>query len=126
MKHWTIKAFQTASEKNLIKKWLKKQPIGAQAYIDRRLRYLETQKIWERPHAAKRKGSKDIYEIIIKWNKNQYRPLGFFNPNQKEFILLIGAKEKNWRLQPRDADKTAEARRKLVMKDRKYIGRYFE
>lgn len=126
MKHWTIKTFITTSGKNVIKKWLKNQPIEAQAYINSRLRYLETQKIWNhRPYSAKRKGSNHIYEVIITRNKVQYRPLGFFGANLDEFTLLVGAKERDWKLEPIDADEIAEKRRELILKDGKYAIKYF-
>lgn len=126
MKHWIIKVFTTEGGTNVIKKWLKGLPVGAQVEIEARLRYLETQQLWGRPYSAKRKGAyNDIHEVIIRWNKNQYRPLGFFGPNQKEFTLLVGAQEKDSKLDPISADDIAEKRRKIVLEDSNYAKIYF-
>lgn len=101
-------------------------PKGAQAEINARLRYMENLKIWVRPHSAKLKGSKHIHEIRIKWQKNQYRPLGFFGPNDNEFTLLIGAVEKDSKFEPKNAIEISEKRYKHIMEDGKYIDDYFK
>ncbi len=59
------------------------------------------------------------------WKGNQYRPLGFFGPKSGEFTLLVGAQEKNWKLHPKEADKIAELRQQLVMRNEKYAVKYF-
>ena len=109
MNYWVFKVFIKDSGQNVIKKWLKKYPLDIKAGIERRFRYLRTLATWDkRPHSAKRKGSDYIYEIIIKLRGNQYRPLGFFGPNDGEFTLLIGAVEKDQGLEPKDAQENAE------------------
>jgi len=126
MKYWTIKTFVTDSGRNVIKEWVKDQPKGAQAEINTRLRFLETQETWGRPYSAKLKVYDHIHEIRIKWERNQYRPLGFVGPRVGEFILLIGAVEKDSKFEPKNAPSTAEERRKLVLKDEKYAVKYFD
>ena len=116
MCYWTIKTFITSSGRNVIKEWVSKQPRGVQARINVRLRMLQTQQHWGRPYSEKLKGKyNQIYEIIITWNKNQYRPLGFFGPNQGDFTLLVGAKEKGSKFEPKKAPAIADDRRKLVL-----------
>ena len=125
MKYRTIKTFIKPNGET-VKDWVNEQPKGAQAEINTRLRYLETQKIWGRPYSAKLKGKfNKIHEIIITWNRNQYRPLGFFGSNKGDFTLLIGAKEKDSKFEPKNAPAMAEDRRKLVLKDGKYAIKYF-
>lgn len=126
MKHWKIKVFIKDRGTNVIKDWLKDEPKKAQAVINTRLRYMETLQNWGRPYSAKRKGSGHIHEIIITWNRNQYRPLGFFGPKEGEFTLLVGAKEKDWKLMPKEADAIAEQRRKLILEDGGNIDDYFK
>ena len=126
MQYWTIKTFVTTSGKNVVKEWVQNQPKGAQAAIDIRLRHLQTQKLWGmRPYAAKRKGTDCIYEVIINWKKDKYRPLGFFGPKSGEFTLLVGAQEKDWKLVPITSDGIAEMRQKLIMRNKKYAIKYF-
>lgn len=125
MSYWTIKAFKTDRGENAVKNWVEEQPKKAQAAIKVRLRYLATQQIWDRPHVKKLKGSKHIFEIRVTSIKVQYRPLGFYGPNQKEFTLLIGAIEKDSEFKPKTAIKTAESRRELILKDDSYAIKYF-
>jgi len=122
---WTIKVYSNDKETSALDKWFKNIPEEAWIEINTRLRYLRTQKIWERPWAAKLKKVKDIYEIRVKSENVQYRPLGFFNTNLKEFTLLIGAIEKGNKFEPHDADKTAEKRRNLIVEGKKYAINYF-
>ncbi len=127
MNYWTIKVFSRDGNTRITDKWLKDLPLGAQVEIDRRLRYLQTLKLWGRPYSAKRKGLKnDIHEVIINWKRDKYRPLGFFYPEHGEFILLVGAQEKDWKLVPITADDIAGDRRKLVLRDRNYAIKYFK
>ncbi|MGD0883576.1 MAG: type II toxin-antitoxin system RelE/ParE family toxin [Thermodesulfovibrionales bacterium] len=127
MIYWRIKVFIKDRGTDVIREWLKDMPRGAQIEVNTRLRYLRTLKTWKgRPLSAKRKGTGDIYEIIISWNKNQYRPLGFFGPKEDEFTLLIGAQEKDWKLEPKNADEIAERRRKLILEGGDNIDDYFK
>lgn len=125
MKYWTIKVYSNNGKVSAFNKWLKTIPKGAQMEINVRLRFLQTQQHWERPLAAKLKGVKDIYEIRIKWQKTQYRPLGFFGPNSGDFTLLIGSKEKDRKFVPVDADEIADQRRNFILQGKGYAINYF-
>jgi hypothetical protein len=120
-----IKAFQTDRGENVFKKWVRSQPVNAQAEIKSRLRYLKTLNAWEVPYVKKLRGTKCLFEIRIKKNNVQYRPLGFYGPDQNEFTLLAGAIEKDSKFQPRTVIQTAETRRKKILKDKRYAIKYF-
>jgi len=49
-------------------------------------------------------------------NGVQYRPLGCYGPERREFTLLIGAVEKGGKL-PRAALEAAVQRRKIILSD---------
>jgi hypothetical protein len=116
-KEWTFKVFVSSSGTNEIKKWLNALPENDQAKIDAKIRYLEITKTWGRPYTAKLKGYSDLYEIIVFSGRIQYRPIGCYGPNQKEFTILIGAIEKGDKFEPRNAPDTAYARSKLIGKE---------
>jgi len=126
MNHWKIKVFINNRGTNVIKEWLKDLPKAAQAEIDNRLKYMQTLKTWGRPYSAKLKGSDHIHEVRIKCQKVQYRPLGFFGPTDGVFTLLVGAREKDSKLEPKNAQKSAEERRELILTNERFIDDYFK
>jgi hypothetical protein len=127
MNYWTIKVYSKDGKTRITDKWLKSLPAGAQAEITTTLRYLQTQELWGRPYSAQLRGKFSlIHELRIKWQRNQYRPLGFFGPNEDEFTLLIGAIEKGSNFEPKNAPASADERRKLVLGDKKYAIKYFK
>ncbi len=85
------------------------------------VKYLETQRFFPKNYFSNYIGYADIYELKWIHNNIQYRPLGCFGPGDKEFTLLIGAKEKGDRLEPIRAPEIAVRRRKLIHQDRRYI-----
>jgi hypothetical protein len=107
--------------------WLDGLPVKAKVKIKKIITYLAILDIskWERPYVCKLKGSDKIWEIIVKFNNVQYRPLGCFGPKNNEFTLLIGAKEKGGRLEPIDAVRVAEQRRSLIFQDERYADEYY-
>ena len=85
--------------------------------IDRKLRYLERMETLDRPHVGVIHGFEKIYEIVVKCDGVQYRPLGTYGPGRRDFTLLVGAIEKGGGLEPRSAPRTAEERRIEVLND---------
>ena len=72
---------------------------------------------WRRPDAAKlMKGSgfRDYFEIRFKSGKLQQRPIGYFYPDDKTFVLLLWATEKGGSLDPANWKAIADKRRKLI------------
>lgn len=125
MRIWTIKSYIKDSGKDVIREWLNDLPTEAKVEIQRRFRYLETQTNWGKPDFKKLKGYHHIYEMRITWQRNRYRPLGFFIPNSHEFVLLIGAVEKGSKFEPLHAPETAEVRRKQVLEGKNDARIYF-
>ncbi|WP_313035661.1 type II toxin-antitoxin system RelE/ParE family toxin [Massilia alkalitolerans] len=82
-----------------------------------RIRYLATtpKNDWKKPHARKLQGVKDVYEIRFKANGVEFRPLGYFGPNEGEFTILIWAYKKQDIYDPANAIKSADKRRKQIV-----------
>jgi hypothetical protein len=127
MKVWNFKVFVSDRGSREIDEWLDGLPVKAEVKIRAIISRLEIWDIsrWERPYVCKLKGSDNIWEIIVKFNNVQYRPLGCFGPKQKDFTLLIGAREKGGRLEPINAIETAEKRRNLIFQDERYCDEYY-
>lgn len=121
----TIKYFKSLSGVNVFNEWLNTLQVKARAKIRRRITYLEITKTWERQYFKKLAGYTDLYEIRIIFNNVQYRPIGCFGKNKedKEFIILIGAIEKDNKYKPRNALDTAYARSKQIDKE-EHISEY--
>ena len=60
-------------------------------------------------------GWRDLFELRIVFGGNQYRPIGFFGPQQREFTLVHGVIEKR-KLQKHILE-TARMRRQVVLDD---------
>ncbi|MEK6777616.1 MAG: type II toxin-antitoxin system RelE/ParE family toxin [bacterium] len=122
MGNWSFKAFVNKSGHGF-QVWYDELPIKAKAKFDRRLVYLQIQSIeaWKPPLVRKLKGYNKIFEHRVDFNKELFRPLGFFGSKGQEFIFLIGAKEQGDILIPRDAPEIAKSRMELVIRDRSYI-----
>jgi hypothetical protein len=88
------------------------------ATFDSRVRLLRQAPIWSDKWVKKRVGSKDIFEVRFADDAGPIRPLGFFGPDREtQFTFLIGAREDNGRLIPRNADRAAIERMEEVRAD---------
>jgi hypothetical protein len=119
MGDWVFKVFLKNKTEDVIGEWLDGLPAKDRAKIRTRIGYLKTTQVWPQTW-CKKYGPCDIYELRIQLGNNLYRPLGFFGPGEKEFTLLIGAKEQGDQIFPRMAPDIAEARRKLVLREKGY------
>jgi len=124
--NWSFKAFKTGSGRNIMDEWVEGLPEDDQAAIEARITLLKATKVGIITHYFdKRKDSDKIFEIRIKGNKVQYRPLGCFGFGQGVFTLLMGATERDRKLAPKTATKTAEIRRQLVLQNpERYLDEY--
>lgn len=127
MKLWAFKVFVSDRGTREVDEWLNRQPTRAKVKIKRRIAYLEVSDIskWVRPYACKLKGSDKIWEIIVEFENVQYRPLGCLGPQDDEFTLLVGAREKGGRLEPINVIRIAEQRRDLILQDERYTDEYY-
>ena len=132
MNYWIFKAFKNAIGHSEFEGWLDSLIPEDKVKLQLRIDFLKTQRTWERPYVAQRKGhpkgKTKIYEIRCKGveQKVQLRPLGFYGPEKSEFTFLVGAIEKNGNLEPRNADMMADDRCALAMKDKERYTKYYE
>jgi hypothetical protein len=116
MEEWTFKTYRQGA-RNAIEDWLEGLSPTARAAIRTRISYLEARPPteWRRPQFDKLTGH--IHEIRVKdtVEKISYRLLGCFGPGAMVFTLLIGAKEKDKKLEPGTLE-TANERYQAVSK----------
>jgi len=122
---WTFKSYTNQNGTDVIKEWINSQEKGAQAVIIGRLRYFQAVNItaWERPFFDKL--SEHIHEIRVQWDRIEYRILGFFGPDRKEFTMVYSFIKKTQKVSRADI-KSAEARRKEILDGRRQIIDYFK
>lgn len=120
MSEWTFKVFLKDKDHDVINDWIDGLPQKVQARIEARISYLRVTDNWVRPYFDKLSGH--IHEIRVVHGRIQYRILGCFGPG-REFTMLIGAVEKDWKL-PKHTEEIAEERYKLVSEDRGYADVY--
>ncbi|MBW7957194.1 MAG: type II toxin-antitoxin system RelE/ParE family toxin [Deltaproteobacteria bacterium] len=113
-KYWTFRVYIAKRGEDEFSKWLDNLPKKARAKIVRTLKYLEVTQYWERPSFSKLTGYKDLYEIRVKHNNNEYRPIGCYGPGRGDFTILICAIEKGDKFIPREAPQIAVRRSKLI------------
>jgi hypothetical protein len=116
-----IRIYRTDSGRSILSDLQRNDPDAAAA-LETTLKYLQAldRKDWVRPdYGSMTKDCKGFGEIRFKSNRNRInqRPIGFFNGNS-EFIILIFAIEKDRKLIPVNACKTAAARKTLVLRDK--------
>jgi hypothetical protein len=121
---WKFKNFVSERGENVIREWIKTLPKKVQFKIDGRIKYLQTVEELKYPYVEKWAGVPDLFEVRVTFSGVQYRMLGCYGPG-RTFILLTGAVEKDWKLEPRSAEDTATTRMKQVG-DEKYVSDHFE
>jgi hypothetical protein len=121
--NWKFKVFLKDNGENVMDEWLETLPFEDQAKIEARITLLKATPIGITHYFDKYHKSKNIYEIRINGNRVKYRPLGFQGPGKGVFTLLMGAKERDGKLVPNQAIRTAEQRCVLVMSN---PGRYLD
>ena len=114
MSLWTFRVFITERREDVIGKWLEGLPKKVEAKIDRRIAYLRAIEHWKRPEFDKLTGYDNLHEIRVVFSGVQYRVIGCYGPGKREFTMLIGAVEKDNKLEPREALKIAVKRSKLI------------
>jgi hypothetical protein len=71
------------------------------------------QPVWPEQYVSSLKGWPDLVELRVVHAGVQYRPLGFYGPERREFTLVLGTKEKS--AIPARVLGAADANRKLVL-----------
>lgn len=114
MSVWTFYNFVDAREKSVIKKWMNDEiPWEAKLNINTKLLIMRAMEKWPRDWVIPYKGFPGIFELRFPWNKVQYRPLGCYGPERREFTLLIGAIEKGGKIR-RSILETASNRKDIL------------
>lgn len=113
MANRTFFDFVSTRGENVIESWLLNDiPKNARAAIEAQLGFLRTVPTFQRPAAGDMKGRecRGLIEIRVKEDRQQYRVLACYGPGRGEVTLLVGAREKDRKLEPRDACATARRR----------------
>lgn len=117
-KQWTFKV-AIVSRRDEVLTWINTQQVKVRAKIKERIDDLEIAPIgdWVRPYIDKIHGYDKLREIRIKFNSNEYRLIGCFGPERREFTFLIGAVERDGKFTPRSALDIADRRSKDINKE---------
>lgn len=102
----TFYDFMSARGENVIDAWLKNDiPKEARAEIENQLLILRTVPTLQRPDVGdmRQRECRGLIEIRVNWRKQQFRLIGYYGPERSQVTLLIGAREKGNKLEPREA-----------------------
>jgi hypothetical protein len=126
--YWKFRVFKDAGV-DVIEEWLTSLPPNIEERFRALLVHMANTHDWVRPFFDKLTGYENVYEIILKSNI-QYRLLGGYGPDRKEFTLLIGAtkagasKRKPATWNPKNAREIADKRSKLISHNGSYADEY--
>lgn len=113
MKLWTLKSFTNPDGKTIVAEWYEQQDDAVKAAFLTRMKFLRAQSEdgWDRPQVGQlRHGScKGLYEIVLKVNKVQHRPLGYYS-GKLEFTFVAFATERDGQFDPPNICDTAQER----------------
>ena len=123
---WTFRSYVSPRGVREVEDWRGAQGNKVQAAFDTRLRHLQQARPheWAYPYAKKLKGPcEGLVEIRFAVDNVQYRPLGFYGPDLREFTILLCAEERGNQFRPRDACVIALRRKNEVSSnpDRSYV-----
>lgn len=124
MNEWAFWDYLDGRDINLIQEWLmnkREVPVKARAKIQRLLLQLAGTALWTRPSASNLDDYPGIVEIRICWMNVEYRLLGFRGPDERQFTILVPAKERGGNFVPLAAPEIAQDRMQIVIGDRSRI-----
>ena len=111
---------------NEIRLWIDSLDVKrARIKIDVRLKDLQKVDQLKYPYVEKWVGEDDLYEVRVVFGGIQYRLLGCYGPERREFSLLVGATMRDDKLEPRSAVSIAKVRM-LLIGDRRRTCDHFE
>jgi len=133
MLEWTFFEFVSSTGRRAVRDWIGTFPKGTRARVKASVDALvsELQLLpndqFERENGVGqlRHDCSGLFELVMKVEKIQVRPIGFYGPGRREFTLLAGAVEKGNDFEPRTVCETANERKRLVASDRRFICEYF-
>jgi len=112
---WTFLDFVNERDENEIHTWLNSSEVRkeAKAKINARIATLQGFPTFPEQYFSAYNGWEKIFELRIVYGGVQYRPLGFYGPEPRQFCLLVGGIEKG--KIPKSLLRIAETRRKIVI-----------
>ena len=110
---WTFYDFREERGVNTIRQWLDSLPAKAASKINTRLLYMMAVPFWPEQYVSSFVGWPELVELRVVHSGVQYRPIGFYGPERREFTLVLGTVEKG--IIPARVLETADANRKLVI-----------
>jgi hypothetical protein len=114
MSVWTFYNFLDARGENVIKEWMNDEiPWEAKLHINGKLVVMRAMPNFPPKWVSPYKGYPNIMELRFPYRRVQYRPLGYYGPQEKQFTLLIGAIEKGGNIRKGILDTATERMRIL-------------
>lgn len=119
---WRFLDFKNQRGENEIKAWAHREGPSLRARLNALILHLQ---VLDRPltrhdNVGLLRKSGDCHgqkfiELTITIGRVEYRPIGFYGPQPREIVLLMGAKEKGSQFEPRNACLTAINNKTLVL-----------
>lgn len=115
---WKIKSvtLSETSNRTIVLDWFEAQDEDVQNAFLMRMKFLLTlpPSAWDRPYVGQlTRNCKGLFEIRLKVNKVQYRPIGYFS-GAEEFTFLAFATERDRKFDPVNICETAFNRKALI------------
>jgi hypothetical protein len=110
---WTFYDLQEERGVNAIRQWLDSLPAKAASKINTRILYMMAIPVWPEQYVSSFVGWPELVELRVVHAGIQYRPIGFYGPERREFTLVLGTIEKG--VIPARILERADANRKLVI-----------
>lgn len=121
---WLLKSFTNPEGKTIVGLWYAAQTEDVKTAFRTRMKFLIPlgEKGWDRPQVGQlRHGDcKGLFEIVLKVNKVQHRPIGYFS-GKMEFTFLAFATERDGEFEPPNVCTTAQQRLELIRRDNKRV-----
>ena len=124
---WAFYHYVGANGRDAIKDWIDAQPAGTRkrlkAQLNTRLNELRLADRLERANGVGqlRRECAGLYELILRVDKIQYRPIGCYGPAKNgEFTLLAGAIEKDGKFTEPDICRRAHERAGRI-RDKRHV-----
>jgi hypothetical protein len=121
---WTLKSFTSPGGDTIVGEWFAEQAEEVQAAFIARMKFLRALPAdgWDRPYVGQlRRGEcKGLFEIVLKVNKVQYRPIGYFS-GRGEFTFLAFATERDGKFDPIDVCATAKKRLEVISQNKERV-----
>jgi hypothetical protein len=110
---WTFYDFTDGRGTNPIRGWLDGLPKKAASKINTRILFMMAIPRWPEQYVSSLVGWPELIEFRVVHAGVQYRPLGFYGPERREFTIVLGTVEKG--AIPSRVLEVADANRRLIV-----------